>query len=103
MSAPEYNKPWQTRQNPMVFKLDGDMTHGFADRPVTGGTAVRARTSPSTRPRCTTTDPDNNKVVVETVPEPQANSDKTFTLTLVDPFDTTITRATATGTIVDDD
>ena len=28
VSGPEYNKPWQTRQNPMVFKLDGDMSTG---------------------------------------------------------------------------
>ena len=49
------------------------------------------------------TDPDNNKVIVETIPNTKRESNKTFTLTLVDPFDTTITRASVTGTIVNDD
>jgi hypothetical protein len=103
VSGPEYNKPWQTRQNPMVFKLDGDMTHGFADLQVTDGSAVQGQDFTVDDSSLYDTDPDNNKVVVETIPNTRRESNKTFTLTLVDPFDTTITRASVTGTILNDD
>jgi hypothetical protein len=103
VSGPEYNKPWQTRQNPMVFKLDGDMSHGFADVQVNNGTAVEGQDFTVDDSSLYDTDPDNNKVIVETIPNFKKEPNKTFSLTLVNPFDTTITNATVTGTIVNDD
>jgi hypothetical protein len=41
--------------------------------------------------------------VVTAIPNTQREANKTFTLTLVDPFNTTITQATASGTITNDD
>jgi hypothetical protein len=99
----EWNKPWQTRQNPMVFNLDGDMTHGFADVQVTDGTGVEGQDFTVDTSSLYDDDPTNNQVVVTTIPNFQREPDKTFTLTLVNPFDTTITQATATGTITNDD
>jgi endonuclease/exonuclease/phosphatase family metal-dependent hydrolase len=103
VSSPEYNKPWQSRQNPMVFKLTGDHTHGFADVQVTGGTAVKGQDFTVDDSSLYDTDPTNDRVLVYTVPNTQRGPDKTFVLSLVNPFDTVITQGIATGTIVDDD
>jgi hypothetical protein len=103
VSGPEFNKPWQTRQNPMVFKLEGDMEHGFADVQVTNGSGVEGQDFTVDDSSLYDTDLDNNQVVVETIPNLKREPDKTFTLTLVDPFNTTITNATVTGTILNDD
>jgi hypothetical protein len=99
----EWNKPYQTRNDPMVFRLDGDMSHGFADVKVVDGTAVQGQDFTVDMSSLYDNDPDNNKVVVETIPNLKREPDKTFTLELVDPFNTTITNATATGTITNDD
>ncbi len=103
VTSREWNKPWQSRQNPMVFPLTGDLTHGFATVAVTGGNAVEGKDFTLDETSLYDDDPSNDRVVVETVPNLSRNSDKSFTLSLVDPFNTTITQATATGTIVDDD
>ena len=99
----EWNKPWQTRDNPMVFHLVGDMSHGFADVSVTNGTGVEGRDFTVDTSSLYDDDPTNNQVVVNTIPNTTPEPDKTFTLTLVNPFNTTITQATATGTITNDD
>jgi hypothetical protein len=102
-SSPEYNKPWQSRQNPMIFKLAGNLTHGFADVQVTGGTAVQGEDYSFDDSSLYDNDPTNDRVLVYTVPNTQAGADKSFTLSLVNPFDTVITQGVATGTIVNDD
>jgi endonuclease/exonuclease/phosphatase family metal-dependent hydrolase len=102
-SSPEYNKPWQSRQNPMVFKLDGNLTHGFADVQVTGGTAVQGEDFTLDDSSLYDNDLTNDRVLVYTVPNTQRGSDKSFTLSLVNPFDTLITQGVATGTILNDD
>ena len=56
--GPEWNKPWQSRQNPMVFRLQGNTRHGFVDVQVTNGTAVEGRDfTVDTAPSTTTTPP----------------------------------------------
>jgi len=99
----EWNKPWQTRDNPMVFPLTGDMSHGFVKVQVTDGTAVEGKDFTVDTSSLYDNDPDNNRVVVNSVPNFIREPNKTFTLTLVDPFDTTILRATASGVITNDD
>jgi hypothetical protein len=103
LSSPEWNKPYQSRKNPMVFPLTGDLDHGFVNVAVTGGSGVEGKDFTVDASSLYDADPSNDQVVVETIPDFKPESDKTFTLTLVDPFDTTITQGTATGTIVDDD
>ena len=103
VTSPEFNKPYQTRNSPMVFPLSGDLTHGFATVQVTGGNAVEGKDFTLDDSSLYDDDPTNDRVVVETIPDFTPESDKTFTLSLVDPFNTTITQGTATGTIVDDD
>jgi endonuclease/exonuclease/phosphatase family metal-dependent hydrolase len=103
MSSPEFNKPWQSRQNPMVFRLDGDRSHGFADVQVTGGTAVKGEDFTIDDSSLYDNDPTNDRILVYTVPNTKRGPDKTFELSLVNPFDTTITQGVAVGTIVDDD
>jgi hypothetical protein len=99
----EWNKPYQTKNDPMVFGLNGDMSHGFADVRVTNGTGVEGVDFTVDTSSLYDNDPDNNRVVVTTIPNFKREPDKTFTLTLVNPFNTTITDATATGTITNDD
>jgi hypothetical protein len=101
--GPEWNKPWQSRQNPMVFRLQGDTEHGFVDVQVTNGTAVEGRDFTVDDSSLYDNDPSNDRVVVTTIPNTKHEANKTFTLTLVDPFDTTITQAVSVGTIVNDD
>ncbi len=103
VSSPEYNKPWQSRQNPMVFKLNGDQSHGFVDVQVTGGTAVKGDDFTVDDSSLYDNDPTNDRILVYTVPNTKRGPDKTFVLSLVNPFDTVITQGVATGTIVDDD
>ena len=103
VTSPEWNKPWQSRQNPMVFKLVGDMSHGIADVQVTNGTGVEGKDFTVDTSSLYDDDDSNNQVVVTTIPNFKREPDKTFTLTLTNPFDTTITQATATGTITNDD
>jgi hypothetical protein len=103
VSGPEGDQPWQSRQHPLVFHLVGDMTHGFADVQVTNGTAVEGRDFTVDTSSLYDDDDTNNQVVVTTIPNKRKEPDKTFTLTLVNPFDTTITQGTATGVITNDD
>jgi hypothetical protein len=103
LSAPEWNKPWQARQNPMVFPLQGDLSHGFVDVQVTDGTGVQGKDYTVDTSTLYDNDTTNDQVVVTSIPNTTPEPDKTFTLTLVDPFDTTITQATATGTLTNDD
>jgi hypothetical protein len=101
--APEWNKPWQSRQNPMVFRLQGDTAHGFVDVQVTNGSAVEGRDFTVDTSSLYDNDPTNDRVVVTTTPDMKREQNRSFTLTLVNPFDTTITQASSVGTIVDDD
>jgi hypothetical protein len=87
----------------MVFSLVGDLTHGFVSLQVTEGTAVEGKDFTVDDSSLYDNDPTNDQVVVETVPDYTPESDKSFTLTLVDPFNTTIVQGVATGVIVDDD
>lgn len=103
VTSREWNKPYQTRNEPMVFRLTGDLTHGFATVEVTGGNAVEGKDFTLDDSSLYDDDPTNDQVVVETIPDTSPDPDKTFTLSLVDPFDTTITQGTAIGTILDDD
>jgi hypothetical protein len=103
VTSPEFNKPYQTRNSPMVFPLTGDLSHGYAEVEVTGGNAVLGRDFTMDTTTLYDDDPDNNRVIIQTIPNTTRNPDKSFTLSLVDPFNTTITQGTATGTIVDDD
>lgn len=103
VTSREFNKPYQTRNSPMIFRVTGDLSHGYARVAVTGGNAVEGRDFTLDASALYDDNPNNNEVVVETVPNTTPNADKTFTLSLVDPFNTTITQATATGTITDDD
>jgi hypothetical protein len=103
VSEREWDKPWQTRDNPMVFPLTGDMAHGTFDVQVTGGNAVEGQDFTIDTSSFDDNDPANNAVVVHSVPDFTPAPDKTFTLTLTNPFDTTITEATASGIITNDD
>jgi len=103
VSEREWNKPWQTRDNPMVFRLTGDMTHGSVNVEATAGTAVEGRDFTVDATSLNDSDPTNNVVIVNSIPNFIREPDKTFTLTLVDPVDTTITRASASGVITNDD
>jgi endonuclease/exonuclease/phosphatase family metal-dependent hydrolase len=103
VESPEFNKPWQSRDNPMVFRLTGDTSHGFADVQVTNGTAVKGVDFTVDTSSLYDADPTNDRVLVYTIPNFEREQDKTFTLTLVNPFDTVITQAVATGTILNDD
>jgi endonuclease/exonuclease/phosphatase family metal-dependent hydrolase len=104
VSSPEYNKPWQSRQNPMVFRLDGNLTQGFADVQVApGGTAVEGQDFTLDDSSLYDEDLANDRVLVYTVPNTRSEPDKTFTLNLVNAFDTTVTQGVATGTILNDD
>jgi hypothetical protein len=87
----------------MVFPLQGDLTHGFVSVAVTDGNAVEGTDFTLDDSSLYDNDPANDQVVVETVPDFTPESDTTFTLTLVDPFNTTITEGIATGVITDDD
>ena len=103
VTSREWNKPYQTRHDPMVFSLTGDLTHGFVSVEVTGGNAVEGRDFTLDDSSLWDSDPTNDRVVVETVPDSKREADKSFTLSLVDPFNTMITQGTATGTILNDD
>jgi hypothetical protein len=103
LSSPEHNKPWQSRDDPMVFKLAGDLTHGFVDVQVTGGTAVKGQDFTIDDSSLYDNDTTNDRILVYTVPNFDPGPDKTFELSLVNPFDTVVTAGVATGTIVDDD
>ena len=103
VSQPEGNKPWQARENTLVFPLEGDLTHGFADVQVTNGTGVEGQDFTVDTSSLYDNDLEHAQVVVTAIPNTKREADKTFTLTLVDPFNTTITQATASGTITDDD
>jgi hypothetical protein len=103
VDSPEFNKPWQSRDNPMVFRLNGDTSHGFADVQVTDGTAVEGQDFTVDTSSLYDDDPTNDRVLVYTIPNFKREPDKTFTLSLVNPFDTVITQPVATGTILNDD
>jgi endonuclease/exonuclease/phosphatase family metal-dependent hydrolase len=103
VSEREWNKPWQTRDNPMVFPITGDMDHGSVDVKVTDGTAVEGKDFTVDTTSLYDNDPSNNRVVVNSVPNFTREPDKTFTLTLVDAVDMSITSPTASGVITNDD
>jgi len=103
VSQPEGNKPWQARENALVFPLEGDLAHGFADVEVTNGTGVEGRDFTVDTSSLYDSDLEHAQVVVTAIPNTEREPNKTFTLTLVDPFNTTITQATASGTITNDD
>jgi hypothetical protein len=103
VSQPEGNKPWQARENALVFPLEGNLSHGFADVQVTNGTGVEGQDFTVDASSLYDSDLDHAQVVVTAIPNTQREANKTFTLTLVDPFNTTITQATASGTITNDD
>lgn len=85
----------------LSFDLTGDLAHGYAGVDVVGGNAVEGKDFAVDDSGLYDTDVTHNAVLVKIYNDNVVEGDETFTLRLIDPVNTTITRADeAVGTIV---